>query len=459
MRESLKRALFRGSKLLHYSLTVFLFAVYYYYYVYGARELNMAVLRHGTMAIIYAAIMLFLLRAYSAYNVGLSRIRMLVYSQTLASLIGGGIMYLLLTINQLSLINPLPVLGLIGIQCAVNCLWSLLVNWMYFRMFKPRQTVVVYGTEESLQRLEELTAFDRKFRVVKWIGDPEDDIHALIPQLEGAEAVFVTGIPATLRNGIAKYCVETGIRCYVAPHVGDVLIQGSHYLELFSVPVFRIMRSAPTVEYLAVKRLIDIVASVLGILVFSPVMLVTALAIKLSDGGPVLYKQVRLTKDAKRFKILKFRSMRVNAESDGVARLASENDDRITPVGKVIRACRIDELPQLFNILKGDMTIVGPRPERPEIAEQYEQMLPAFNLRLQAKAGLTGLAQVYGKYNSDPYDKLRMDLMYINKMSLLEDIALMFATVKVLFIKDSTSGIAEGQTTAAKSEEREYAMK
>ncbi len=459
MRESLKRAIFRGSKLLHFTLTVFLFAVYYYYYVYGAKGLDLAALRHSTMVIIYAVLVLFLLRAYSSYNVGLARIRMLVYSQTLAVFLSAGIMYVLLVINQLSLLNPLPLLGLVAVQAVMNCIWSLLVNWMYFRMFKPRRTVVIYSDEEALHRLDELTEFDRKFRVVKQICDPMDDIHALIPEMEGAEAVFVSGIHATLRNGIAKYCVETGIRCYVAPHVGDVLMQGSSHLELFSAPVFRIMRSAPSIEYLAIKRLIDIVASLLGIIVFSPVMLITAIAIKLSDRGPVLYKQVRLTKDGKHFKILKFRSMRVDAEKDGVARLAAENDDRITPVGKLIRACRIDELPQLFNILRGDMTIVGPRPERPEIAQQYDQILPAFNLRLQAKAGLTGLAQVYGKYNSDPYDKLRMDLMYINKMSLLEDIKLMFATVKVLFMKESTSGIAEGQTTAAKVEEKEFAMK
>lgn len=460
MRESLNRALFRGSKLLHFVLTVFLFAVYYYYNVYGAKELDLAALRHSTMVLIYAVLMLFLLRAYSAYNVGLARIRMLVYSQSLADLLCAGMLYILLCVNQLSLLNPLPMLGLVAVQGVVNCVWSLLVNWMYFRMFKPRKTVVIYSDAEALHRLDELTEFDRKFRVVRLIENPDDDIHALIPQMEGAEAVFVSGIPATLRNGIAKYCVETGIRCYVAPHVGDVLMQGSSHLELFSAPVFRIMRAAPSVEYLAVKRLIDIVASVLGIVVFSPVMLITALAIKLSDRGPVLYKQVRLTKDGKRFKILKFRSMRVDAEKDGVARLATENDNRITPVGKLIRACRIDELPQMFNILKGDMTIVGPRPERPEIAEQYNEILPAFPLRLQAKAGLTGLAQVYGKYNSDPYDKLRMDLMYINKMSLLEDLKLMFATVKVLFMKESTSGIAEGQTTASdKIEDKEYAIK
>ena len=137
--------------------------------------------------------------------------------------------------------------------------------------------------------------------------------------------------------------------------------------------------------------------------------------------------------------------MRVDAEKDGVARLACDHDDRITPVGKVIRAIRFDELPQLINILKGDMSIVGPRPERPEIAAQYEKEMPAFSLRLQVKAGLTGTAQVYGRYNTEPRDKLKM---YINRMSLREDLKLIFATVKILFMKDSTAGVQDGQVTA-----------
>ena len=460
MKENLKRAVFRFSKMLHFAVTVVLFALYYFYFVYGTVTLDKEALRHGTMVIIYAVIALFALRSYSSYNVGLARIRMLVYSQTLASVLTAGIMYVLMVINRLALLNPLPLLGLVGVQFVWNILWGFMTNALYFKMFKPRKTVLVYSGEESLKYLDELKLHPRKFEIIKIIEDPEDDIHGLIAQLEGAAAIFVSGIPATLRNGILKYCVESGLRASVAPHVGDVLMLGSNHVELFTVPVCRVMRVIPNVEYAVIKRLIDIVAALLGIILCSPFMLITALAIKLGDGGPVLYKQVRLNKDGKHFTILKFRSMRVDAERDGVARLASENDNRITPVGKIIRACRLDELPQLFNILKGDMTIVGPRPERPEIAQQYEQFLPAFGLRLQVKAGLTGLAQVYGKYNSDPYDKLRMDLMYVNNMSLLEDIKLMFATVKVLFMKESTSGIAEGQTTAsAKTEDKEYALK
>ena len=187
--------------------------------------------------------------------------------------------------------------------------------------------------------------------------------------------------------------------------------------------------------------MLDIFISAIALVILSPIFLITAIAIKVTDNGPVFYKQIRLTKDGKEFGILKFRSMRVDAEKDGVARLSSgENDDRITPVGKIIRACRVDELPQLINILKGDLSIVGPRPERPEIAAQYCEEMPEFALRLQAKAGLTGYAQVYGKYNTTPYDKLTMDLMYIAHPSIVEDLKIMFATVKILFMPESTEG-------------------
>ena len=177
----------------------------------------------------------------------------------------------------------------------------------------------------------------------------------------------------------------------------------------------------------------------------------TAAAIKMHDGGPVFFYQERCTKDGKVFSICKFRSMIVDAEKNGASVPATERDPRITPVGNIIRKLRIDELPQLWNILRGDMSIVGPRPERPEIAAQYEQEMPAFSLRLQVKAGLTGTAQVYGRYNTEPRDKLKMDLMYINNMSLGEDLKLIFATVKIMFMKERTAGVQLGQVTAAKA--------
>ena len=253
-----------------------------------------------------------------------------------------------------------------------------------------------------------------------------------------------------MRNGIAKYCIEKNVRGYFAPHVGDIIMQGAHHISSFRVPIMSVRRAFKNPFYLILKRVFDIVISILAIVILSPVYLITALAIKLYDRGPVLYKQVRLTRDGKQFKVLKFRSMKVDAEKDGVARLAAENDSRITPVGKFIRSCRLDELPQFFNILAGDMSIVGPRPERPEIAEQYEEEMPAFSLRLQVKAGLTGFAQVYGKYNTTPYDKLQMDLMYVNKMSVTEDLRLIFATMRAIFMPESTEGIDKSATTAMK---------
>ncbi len=270
------------------------------------------------------------------------------------------------------------------------------------------------------------------------------------------ETVFVCGVQSHERNVLLKYCVDKDVCAYVLPRIGDLIMSGAKRMHMFHLPMLRVDRWNPDPEYLFFKRLFDIVVSAVALLVLSPLMIITAIAIKATDGGPVFYKQNRLTKDGKVFKVLKFRSMRVDAEKDGVARLSTgDKDDRITPVGRIIRKVRVDELPQLLNILGGSMSVVGPRPERSEIAAQYEETLPEFRLRLQTKAGLTGYAQVYGKYNTTPYDKLQMDLMYIAKPSFLEDLRIVFATVKIVFLPESTDGIAEGQTTAAVAEETE----
>ena len=269
--------------------------------------------------------------------------------------------------------------------------------------------------------------------------------------LQDVQTVFLCGIHSQARNQILKFCVDRGITAYVVPRIGDILMSGSKRVYLFHLPFLRVDRYDPTPEYLLVKRIFDVVVSLTALVVLSPVMLLTAAAIKLTDGGPVFYRQKRLTKNRREFDVLKFRSMRQDAEKDGVARLSTgEHDPRITPVGRVIRRFRIDELPQLFNILQGSMSIVGPRPERPEIAAEYEKELPEFALRLQAKAGLTGYAQVYVKNNTTPYNKLLMDLMYIAHPSFFEDLRIVFATIKILFLPESTEGVEEGRETAIK---------
>lgn len=426
-----------------------LFMLYFYFSSPSLRPINKHMIPYTLFFIIFSVVIIWLIRVYNSFEIGGRKVYELVYSMTLSSVITSGIMYVVQSAFLHWIPNLLYLAALFAVEFLWNIIWVYYANRIYCKLYKAKKTVVIYRSEKDLQKLSGISFFLDKFDVVKYIEAP-DDIHAIIAEIGQCEAVFTAGIDATLRNGIVKYCVEKNITAYIEPKTGDIIMAGAKHMQMFSVPIMRVNRAVHDPFYLAVKRAGDIVLSLLGIIIASPVMLITAAAVKLYDGDPVFYRQVRVTKDGKKFNIIKFRSMRTDAEKDGIARLSSENDDRITPVGKVIRACRIDELPQLFCVLKGSMSIVGPRPERPEIIEQYEKKLPAFSLRLQVKAGLTGYAQVYGKYNTEPYDKLRMDLMYINDMSVSCDIGLMFATVKILFMPESTKGIEAGQVTASR---------
>lgn len=385
---------------------------------------------------------------YDAFLVSLNRATEMVYAQSLAAFISDVILYVIcwLLTKRLPTVWPM-ILVFIG-QIVLSGIWSLSVRNLYFKVYPPRRTVVIYDARHGLEELVEEYGLDLKFDIQATISVKEY-FESMEAHMQGIDSVFLCGIHSHERNMILKYCVREGIEVYVIPRIGDVLMSGAKRVHMLHLPILQVNRYNPSIEYVAIKRFMDIVVSGVFLIIFSPVMFVTAIAIKMCDKGPVFYKQCRLTKDGKQFQVLKFRSMAIDAEKDGIARLSTgENDDRITPVGRVIRKVRIDELPQLINILKGEMAIVGPRPERPEIAAQYEKDLPEFALRLQAKAGLTGYAQVYGKYNTTPYDKLQMDLMYIAKPSLLEDLRIIFATIKILFLSNSTEGIEKGKVTA-----------
>ena len=466
MKAMKKSLMMRGMVLMHYGITVLLFvSCWWLFYRHIAAGAVFGAVNISVYAF-YAVSLLMLSRIYSAYWVGLLHVGDLFYGQVLSNLISLGLTYLLACALARRLINPLAGFGCAAVQALFSAGWTISANRLYFSLHKPKRTVVIYRDESDLRKLEEIRFFAERWSVERTVQWDEENVHdlpykketpggrsfeaiqKLMRIMEDYDAVFVSGVSATLRNGIVKYCVEKNKACYFVPHTGDVIISGAEHIRSFSVPICRARRSKPAPEYLLVKRAMDIVLSLLAIIVTSPFMAIAALAIWSYDHGPVLYKQVRLTKDGRLFEILKFRSMRVDAEKDGVARLASEHDDRITPVGKVIRAIRFDEMPQLFNILKGDMSIVGPRPERPEIAEQYRKELPAFDLRLQVKAGLTGYAQIYGRYNTEPQDKLKMDLMYINHASMAEDVKLVLATIRTIFQRESTHGVSEGQVTA-----------
>lgn len=280
-----------------------------------------------------------------------------------------------------------------------------------------------------------------------------DDLQ-LKQTINNYDAVLVNDVPTEAEKDIIKDCFENDKRVYVLPKISDIILKSSEDINLVDTPLYLCRNLGISRWKKAIKRSLDLFFSILALIFLSPVFLITAIAIKVEDKGPVFFKQERVTYKEKRFMILKFRSMIIDAEKDGKPHPAGEKDDRITKVGTIIRACRIDELPQLINIIKGDMSIVGPRPERWEHVDKYTQEIPEFVFRYKVKGGLTGYAQVYGKYNTSALDKLKMDLMYITNYRLLLDIQIIFETLKIIFVKDSTQGFQQKEIEKMRDMER-----
>jgi lipopolysaccharide/colanic/teichoic acid biosynthesis glycosyltransferase len=405
---------------------------------------------HYLMTVVFMVIYLVFTRVYGGFMVGTASVLDLIFSQIIAVGFTAGSSYAIFTLLSYKLVNPVPLIIFFAVFSVVSALWCYIADKVYFKLHKAKKTIVIFGNKESYESLKGIKGMTKRFVVEETYDSEKVTLEFLFEKIIGFDAVFMCGVPSDYRNEILKFCIAKDIACFIKPKISDTIIRGGKTIQMMNVPVYRCKRGDTGLIYLAMKRLFDIVLSFIAIIISSPFMVVTAAAIKLYDGGKVFYRQVRLTKDGKEFEVIKFRSMIQNAEKDGVARLAKDGDDRITPVGKIIRMLRIDELPQLFNIFKGDMSFVGPRPERPEIAKEYEKYMPEFALRLQVKAGLTGYAQVYGKYNTPPYDKVQMDLMYVANQSLIEDLKLMLMTFKILFIPSSTEGVSAEQTTAVK---------
>lgn len=403
------------------------------------------------MGAVMVAVYVCFVKVYGGFLVGTSPVWDLIFSQIIAIGFLQGVCYVIFSLLSYKLLSVWPFVIMFLVFSAVAAVWCYLTDYIYFKIHKPKKTVVVYGNVDSYLSLKGIRSMDKRFTVLKTVNCDKTPLNDLFRQIKTLDAVFLCGVPSDYRNEVVKFCIANGKVVYVKPKISDTIIRGGRTIQLLNVPVYRCRRSDASLIYVVVKRFFDVVLSLIAIVISAPFTIATAIAVKAYDGGSVFYKQVRLTTNGKKFELIKFRSMIQNAEKDGVARLASEGDSRITPVGKFIRKTRLDELPQLFNILKGDMSFVGPRPERPEIAAQYEKDMPEFALRLQVKAGLTGYAQVYGKYNTPPYDKVQMDLMYISNQSLLEDMRLMLMTFKVMFVPNSTQGVDAQQTTAKRS--------
>ena len=410
-----------------------------------------SVYRAGGIIVMFVVLYAFFGRAYEAFLVSLKRVSDMFYAQALSIFFADGFMFLVMWLMSNRFPDLLPALGALAAQVALSVVWCFGANRWYYAHYARQKTGVIYDMRRGVEDLFGRYGMEQKFDV-RFTCTVEECLGRL-EMLDDMTSVFLCGVHSHERNAILKYCVANGIVVYIIPRVGDVIMSGAKKIHLFHLPMLRVDRYNPNPEYTLAKRAIDVGLSLFLLALFSPILLVTALAVKLQDGGPVFYRQVRLTKDGREFRMLKFRSMVVNAEEDGVARLSTGKvDPRITRVGRIIRAYRIDELPQLFNVLGGSMSLVGPRPERPEIAAEYEKEMPEFALRLQARAGITGYAQVYGKYNTTPYDKLQMDLMYISRPSVIEDLKILFATLQIIFQRESTEGIAQGHVNAGDDE-------
>ncbi len=413
---------------------------------------------------IYGSILLLLSVMYGGMRLGYLKNAEIIFSQVFSTLMANILIYAELSVMAFQLFVPHVFITMMIEQTLVIIIYINVANRLYRFIFPPRRLLLIHGDRSIEGICSKFESRADKYLITKTVHVKEGAEAICRMILESYErdecnAVVIGDISVEERTPLIKFCYGQSIRVYLLPKISDVILMGAEELHVFDSPMLLTREYSLSIEQRFIKRLMDICLSLLLLLIASPIMLVTAIVIKLYDGGPVLYKQVRCTRNQREFYIMKFRSMKTDAEKDGVARLASKNDSRVTPIGKVIRKCRIDELPQLVNILRGDMSFIGPRPERPEIIAQYMEVMPEFAYRMKVKAGLAGFAQVYGKYNTTPYDKLKLDLTYIENYTVWLDIKLMLLTLKILFWPDSTEGIDGEQITALREEkERQRAL-
>ena len=390
---------------------------------------------------------------YGGMSYGYLKNTSIIFSQILALVCANVAIYLETVLLSARFVEIISMIEMTIMQGIIISIYSICMDGLFKKLFPPHKVTVLYQEYDPSEMLRKVKARRDRYRI-KEVVNVDMEWDKLMTVIDNSEAIMVYDIHSELRNKIVKYCYGKSIRIYVTPKISDVLIRSSENIHLFDTPLLLLRNNGFSFEEKVVKRFMDIVISIFVIVITLPLMLLTAIAIKVYDGGPVLFKQKRCTLGGTVFEIHKFRSMIVDAEKEGISVPASEKDSRITPVGNIIRKTRLDELPQFFDILFGNMSLVGPRPERVEHVERYTKDIPEFGYRLKVKGGLTGYAQIYGKYNTTAYDKLKLDLMYIQNYSLLLDLKLILMTVKIIFLKESTEGFDEKQISEIQSKEK-----
>lgn len=460
--EAFKRMINLGLSFLSLALVIAIFAYFWFFHFQNSLVDQLHFYKNGHVLeiTIYGVVLFAFSKMYGGTRLGYLKNAEIIFSQIFATAIADIFIYGELSMMAFELFIPKFFLWMFASQSVVLIVYTNLANYIYRRIFPPRKLFLIHGERSTESICAKFDSRKDKYLITRKElirEEMEENYRMILESYERGEsnAIVIWDVATNDRDKLLKFCYSHSIRVYMMPKIADVILVGAEELHVFDSPMLLTREYSLTMEQRFMKRLIDIVCSLILMVITSPIMLMTAILIKLSDGGPVFYKQTRCTAGQREFQILKFRSMRTDAEKDGQARLAQKNDNRITPVGKVIRSCRIDELPQLFNILKGDMSFIGPRPERPDIIAKYLKVMPEFAYRMKVKAGLAGFAQVYGKYNTTPYDKLKLDLTYIENYSVWLDIKLMLLTLKVLFWPDSTEGVEADQITALLDENSE----
>ena len=404
------------------------------------------------LAALYFIILLIITNFYGGLRVGHYRASEVTLSEMIALFFTNAVTYAQVCLISSAIVTPLPIITMTVAQYVVAWVWVTVTYKIYVRVTPSRKMLLLYGESEAAKRLiQKFITRSEKYQIQESLCVTGQELDAIHSRILDFEAVILCGIPPDICGELLKYCFYNTTRTYTVPGIEDILTRNSVEINLFDMPLLLNRNERLDVERRTTKRVMDILISTVALIILSPLSILTAISIKLCDGGRALFSQERLTIGGKSFTLLKFRSMKQDAEENG-AQLSTKSDNRITLVGRIIRPLRLDEIPQLLNVLKGDMSIVGPRPERPEIAEEYCKAMPEFAHRLKVKAGLTGYAQVYGNYNTDPWDKLLMDLTYISSYSPAMDIKIIFMTVKTLFQRERTKGIADGHITPRKKQ-------
>lgn len=400
------------------------------------------------ISVAYAMVYFLMMKLFEADQIGKRRMLDIMYGHFAAS-VCINVLFVFICWFIGDFINILPDIAMLIIaQMLMALIWVLLVHRIYEKLHFTKEVVFVHqGSNNSYRNDNIKTLIEKYFRISDDIDC--ENIKSFSTDDIKNKIVFISDVDYIMRNELIKQCVSENIECYTFPTISDVYIQNAKIMQLRD----KLLLVFPSIGIYgtrkAIKRIADVIISMIILIIMFPVMLVIAAAIKLTDGGPVFYVQDRVTMNDRNFKMYKFRSMIVGAENDG-ATLAKKEDVRITKVGRIIRNIHFDELPQLINVLKGDMSIVGPRPERRVFVDEYSSVVPEFKERLKVRGGLTGYAQIYGKYNTEPEDKLKYDLYYIYNYSLLLDIKILILTIRILFQPENTEGIDEGNVNALK---------